>query len=486
VFVETPEFASGVLWQRFPKGSSILRLSGTATNSEPKNLTGGFFAAGDPQVNFDGTRILFSGQKNQGEHWQIWEMDLDGANRRQITQCAQDCVRGAYLPGEEIAFTVEELQGKHRQSYLAVAKVDGSMLRRITFGPAEFELETVLRDGRIVASAPWPLTGGKEGTRLLYTLRPDGTALESLRCSHNGAGIQTDAEEMEDGSVVFVARHDSIESAGGELEQIRRGAVGPTPLGTIQRLGTGERQGCQTPRLRSSRLTDAGPGNLPSPQKRGLSSDEGIEYRWPRQVSIEELIVSKERSVTNNAAPKFDLFTFNLRTGTLGQKVYGDERNSSIQPAVVAPHVVPKRYWSTLNPESPDGYFISLDSYLAADVPNGRIATPIAQVRVMTMDAADGKERVLGVAPVENDGSFYVRVPANAPVRFVLLDVKGQTIREERSWVWSRPGEQRGCTGCHGDKAVAPENHWPLTLKRFDTPTALGEIQHGSATAHAN
>jgi hypothetical protein len=70
-------------------------------------------------------------------------------------------------------------------------------------------------------------------------------------------------------------------------------------------------------------------------------------------------------------------------------------------------------------------------------------------------------------------------------VRFVLLDAKGQTIREEHSWIWTRPGEERGCTGCHGDKAMAPDNHWPLTLRRFDTPIALGDMNHGSATTPA-
>jgi hypothetical protein len=75
---------------------------------------------------------------------------------------------------------------------------------------------------------------------------------------------------------------------------------------------------------------------------------------------------------------------------------------------------------------------------------------------------------------VEKDGSFYVAVPANLPVRFQLLDAGGETIHEQRGWVWARPGEERGCAGCHESKALTPENRWPLALKRFDTPTPLG------------
>ena len=446
VFVETPMLAAGPLAQRFPKGSQIVRLHHTATQGQPIHLTDEFFAAADPQINFGGSKVLFSGQKNQGERWQIWEMDPDGNNKRQITQCAEDCLRSAYLPADEIAFTVEESQGQKQQSHLAVVKADGSQLHRITFGPADFQLETVLRDGRIVALAPWPLTGKREkaGARALYTLRPDGTALESFRCEHPMAVAQGDADEMDDGSLVFVREPSKGTEAGGELMRIERGSPAAAPFGTR----------------------------------------EGV-YESPRQVSGEELIVAKAGRALVGFPVKFDLYAVRVKTGALGERIFSDPRLSSVQPVLVAPHAVPKHYWSTLNPESNTGYFISLNSYSSADVPGGRIATPIAKVRVVTLNEADGQERSLGEAPVESDGSFYVRVPANTAVRFVLLDAKGQNIREERGWVWARPGEQRGCTGCHGDKNLAPENHWPMTLKRFDTPTPLGDTEHGPATSQA-
>jgi hypothetical protein len=482
VFVQTPEVVSGPLSQQFPKGSAIFRLNGKAAPGEPAPLSDGFFAAADPQVNFEGTKVLFSGQKRQGERWQIWEMNLDGSNKRQVTECPEDCLRGAYLPGEEIAFTVEDGQGDQRHSYLAVAKADGSRQHPITFGPPDFALETVLRDGRIVATAPWPLTGGKSdgGSRLLYTLRPDGTALESFRCEHRENRIQADAEELEDGSLVFVARRHASGPVGGELEQIRRGAADSAPLGPRQKSLVNS----DTPRLPRLKLSSSEVAGAPS-RSRKLSAIAKVVYRWPRQLSADELIVSRQEGSANGFPTKFGLYAFHLKTGTVGEKIFADAKNSSIQPVVAAPHAVPKHYWSTLNPESLDGYFISLNSYLAGDMAHGHIATPIARVRVLTVNQATDEEHSLGEAPVESDGSFYVRVAANTPIRFVLLDAKGETIREEHSWVWTRPGEQRGCSGCHGDKALAPENHWPLTLKRLDTPTPLGEREHGSPTSQA-
>lgn len=409
-------------------------------------MTDGFFAAADPQISFEGTKVLFSAQRSEGERWQIWEMELDGSNKRQVTQCAENCLRAAYLAAGEIAFTVEEAKGKQWQSYLAVVNSDGTEFHRISFGPASFRLETVLRDGRIVASAPWPLIDANAASwsRLLYTLRPDGTALESFRCDHRKVTMQSDAEELEDGSLIYVQDIPAGSRNGGDLVQV--------PLGA--------------------------PSGLP------LSNGQAV-YQSARQLSKDKLLVAKAAPGSKDSAERFDLYTFRLKTGTVGERVFADPHLSSIQAVAVAPRAVPKHYWSTLNPTSATGYFISLNSYLSAKDSGGNISTPIAKVRVLTLDSSIGREHDMGDAPVESDGSFYVRVPANSPVRFVLLDAKGHTIREERSWVWTRPGEQRGCTGCHGDKAVAPENHWPLTLRRLDTPTPLGDTEHAAATAQA-
>lgn len=445
VFVQTPRLVWGPLARRFPQGSEIARFHASATQRLTR-LTEDFFAAADPQVSFDATRILFSAQKTQADRWQIWEMNLDGSGKHQITHCRQDCLRAAYLPANEIVLTVEETTNEQLVSYLAVAKTDGSDFHRVTFGSAPFQLETVLRDGRVIASAPWPLVGTSASIRprVFYTLRPDGTALESFRCQHQETTTQADAEELADGSLLFVRRGLTGKAVAGSLAKISQGAFNETPLGSRE-----------------------------------------VAYESARQLSDDYIVVAKQSAIPAHAASRFALYLFHLKTGTLGERLDTGAEASSIQPVPVLPRLIPKHYWNTLNPESTTGSLISLNSYLSADDPNGHIVRAIAQVRVFALDATDGQEHNLGEAPVEADGSFFVKVPANQPVRFALLDAKGRIIREEHGWIWARPGEQRGCTGCHGDKSVAPDNHWPQTLRRFDTPTPLGEIDHASATAQA-
>jgi hypothetical protein len=442
IFVQAPATPGAPLCDRFPQGSRIVVLPAKQQPSAaPINLTANFFAAADPGVSFDTTKILFSAKESAGDPWQIWEMNLDGSSRRQITHCPHDCQRAAYLPGDEIVLTYSEPVGAATLSNLAVVKLNGENFHPITFGHANFWLETVLRDGRVLATASSPLSADPSiaTSRTLYTLRPDGAALDSLRCDHDHPATRSEAAELADGTIIFVApassRHSTISNlpTHPSLNEIRPAALREAPLKTPLGL-----------------------------------------YQFPAQLSSDTLVVSySQSSAKGAAAPQPALYTFNRKTNFLGPRLYADPHFASVQATPVLAHAIPKKFWSILNLDSKTGSFISLNSASSADEPSGHIAATITSVRLFALDDSGHCEHALGQAPVEKDGSFFVEVPANQPVRFELLDAKGQVLRTERSYIWARPGEQRGCAGCHSSKAVAPENRWPLTLKRFDTPTAL-------------
>jgi hypothetical protein len=79
----------------------------------------------------------------------------------------------------------------------------------------------------------------------------------------------------------------------------------------------------------------------------------------------------------------------------------------------------------------------------------------------------------MGTAPVESDGSFFVKTLADKPIRFALLDAKGAVVRQEHGWFWIRRGEQRICVGCHTGPERASENRMPAVLLRTTTPVDL-------------
>ena len=62
----------------------------------------------------------------------------------------------------------------------------------------------------------------------------------------------------------------------------------------------------------------------------------------------------------------------------------------------------------------------------------------------------------LGTVPLAEDGSFYVEVPADRPLALQAVDGEGRAVINELSWIYTRPGEQRACVGCHAPVDAAP------------------------------
>jgi len=445
VFVQARRVMASELTQRFPEGSRLVRFDPEGPSRSTVDLTPGFFAAADPQISPDATRMLFSGQMSAGARWQVWEMDTDGSNQLQVTHCSGDCLKPVFLPRGRIVYTVFNGTGLRQASALYVSDESGAGAHPITFGPGDFEAETVLQDGRILVSAASPLTANGNGseTRTLYTIHPDGTELTVLRQDAHPGLTRSKAEELADGTVLFVERRRVAgREVGGELAWI------PPAV------------------LHNSLVT---PGQS--------------VYWSAHELNEGTLVVSKQRSDSLVSDAKFDLYTFDLAKKVVGPLIYRDPKFSSLEAVPLEQRQTPRYYWSILHPDSKTGRVICLNAYLSADAPGGHLGRRIAHVRVLTLEQGDGRVHVLGEAPVETDGSFYIMVSADRPIRFELLDAKGTVIRAQRSWIWARPGEDAGCLGCHEDKALVPENHWPLALKRLDTPFPLG-VSVGPQPAH--
>ena len=150
------------------------------------------------------------------------------------------------------------------------------------------------------------------------------------------------------------------------------------------------------------------------------------------------------------------------------ETVAAEPGENLVEPVLVAPRTTPKRHPSALHPWN-YANLLALDARLSRD---GALKGTPTSVRLETQDA-EGRAVVMGTAPVERDGSFFVEVPGDTPLRFTLLDAKGAVLRQERGWFWARSGEQRICVGCHTGPERSPDNRVPAVLLRTTTPVDL-------------
>ncbi len=114
----------------------------------------------DPEVSWDGQRVLFSMRQNADDTWHIWEMNVDGSNLHQITfdpPFAQiNDQDPEYLPDGRIIFASDRLQVRQARSFPAVVttqlftiKADSTELRLVEPNPSANINPQVFTDGRV-------------------------------------------------------------------------------------------------------------------------------------------------------------------------------------------------------------------------------------------------------------------------------------------------------------------------------------------------
>lgn len=392
-------------------------------------LVSGFAASADPIVSFDGKSVMFAGKEKLQDRWQIWEISLAGDKPRRITSCNDDCIRPFYLPENRVVYA-KKIDG--RFVIEAATLVDGKArapVVRLTYGPGNSLPTDVLRDGRILFEATYPFGAPIQasGTPELYTVYSDGSGVESYRCDHGKARYA--GKQMSSGDIVFASQS-----------------------------GLG-------------RFTSALAQEVP------IAAPAGEYAGDPTQTASGDWLLSWRP----NAKSPFQLMQWTDRVGrTLVSAPAGNlrpivvEPNANvIQPIPITQRTVPNRHPSGLH-DWTHANLLCLNAYTSKyKFAEGTIRV----VRLYARDSA-GSAKLLGTAPVEADGSFFLQVPADQPLQIELVDGSGKTLKREAGWFWMRRGEQRACVGCHAGPETAPENAVPMILLKSTTPADMrGEGQ---------
>jgi hypothetical protein len=385
---------------RFPEGARLMLVE----NGSRRAVVPGFYATADANIFFNGERLLFSGRRTRSTPWQIFEMSLSGGIPRQISSGDTDCIRPFYLPENRIVYT----RLGAAESFIETASLIDGQAQRLSFVPNRYLTDDVLRDGRILFEA------GTE-KRELYTVYPDGTGVEAVRCDHGPD--RGNGRQIASGDLIF-------DLASGGLARFTSARA---------------EQVADAPKI-AGPIVEISPGS------------------W---------IVSQR-----SASGYFGLYAWDTAAKRL-TPLDTPANENAVEPVIVAARIAPTRFPSGLVSTRTTGNLLCLNAHVSRiRLPE----TPLASVRVYTQDNRR-TPRLLGETAIEPDGSFFIEVPADKPIRMELVDAAGRTIRAEKNWFWMRPSEQRICVGCHAGPEHAPENKVPEILLKTTTPVKMLEAK---------
>ncbi len=250
-------------------------------------------------------------------------------------------------------------------------------------------------------------------TREVYTVYADGSGVETVRCDHGHD--RHSGRQVSSGDIVFLS-------------------------------------GARLARFTSARAVEL-PLAVPPGEYAGVAAE----------TAPGEFLVSWR---AGTGSP------FSIRSVKFGDTQFAPQKAdhaNALDPVVVGAHAVPKRHPSGLGDRN-GANILCLNVYTSRE---GGISEGVVRaVRVWAQNDA-GAAVAMGQAPVEKDGSFYVQVPSERPVRFELLDGNSKTVRDAQPWFWMRRGEQRVCVGCHAGPERAPDNAVPAVLLRTTDPVKM-------------
>lgn len=406
--------------ERFPKGAQLLLFH----DGKAEPLVAGFAASADADVYFDGKLVLFAGKQAAGDPWQIWELTLADRSVRKVIETKTDAERPFYLPGGRMVwaertakgFRLQTVEDGHPPRYIPMNPTTGPGLLPLSYAETSAFPTDVLKDGRILFESGFPLGSGSIPE--LYLVYADGSGVESYRCDHGRA--RWGGTQLASGDVVF--------THGASL----------------------------------ARFT--------SP----LAHEEHIVAPRAEYAGAIAETPSGAWLVSARSAKELRFAITLWKPGAMAMEtVFGERGENLVEPVLLEPRTAPKRHPSGLHPWS-YANLLALDSRLSRE---GDLKKTPSSVRVEAEDS-EGQSVVMGTAPVYSDGSFFVQIAGDRPIRFSLLDEKGAVLRREKGWFWARGGEQRICVGCHTGPERSSENRVPGVLLRTTTPVDFTSPLH--------
>ncbi|WP_430931238.1 hypothetical protein [Saccharicrinis sp. 156] len=428
----------------------------------------------DPEISYDGKKIIFAMRNSIDEDYHIYEMDIDGNNMKQLTAAKGVAdIDPQYLPNGDIVFTSTRepkycMCNVHIMGNIFKMEADGANITQLGKSTLFEGHSTVMPDGRILYDR-WEYVDRNFGdAQGLWTMNPDGTNQAIYFGNNtNSPGGFIDARP--------IPGTDKVISVMGSCHDRPWGA-----LGIINR-------------------------------KRGVDGQSAVEKTWP--AAAIDLVGKGGWDTFKQVRPYYeDPFPLNdtyflcsrsldasLQMGIFLIDTFGNEvlihteKPGCYDPIIIGPHKKEREVKEKRNYKSQSGRFYVQDVYQGTHMKGVKRGT-VKYLRVVesvekrswTVPAWNGQgvhrpamnwhsfecKKILGTVPVHEDGSAYVEVPSDKYVFFQLLDENKMMVQSMRSGTMVHSGEVAGCIGCHDDRRMAPPSSFAQVPEALTLPPA--------------
>ena len=389
----------------------------------------------DPQVHYDGRKILFSCRKAAEDQYHLYEINSDGSGLRQLTDGPFDDIEPTYLPDGSIVFVSSRCKRwvncwLTQVAVLHRCDADGSNIRPLSSNNEQDNTPWPLADGRIVYTRWEYVDRSQVHFHHLWTANPDGTDQTIWFGNLQPGTTMIDAKPIP-GSHKMVA---SFSPGHGQREHdgvitVVDPSAGPDAAAFAKPISKTANYRDPWAFSEDCFLAACGPtlvlldGGGVARQVFKLP-EEDLSARFECHEPRPLMSRPREKVLAPRARPDEATGRMILANVCEGRNMDGVKPGDIKKLLVLETLPMPIHYTGGMEPISYGGTFTL--------------------------------ERILGTVPVEPDGSAYFEVPALRSLFFVALDERDLSVKRMQSFAAVQPGEILSCVGCHEHRTQAP------------------------------
>lgn len=422
-------------------------------------------------LSFDAKSIVFSARLADSGNYQLFSMNLDGTDVKQLTEGGNDVVYPTYLPGGKILFmsnkNVEPDANQFKDEYerattaqVGTINLDGSGMVLGARNVSHRVSPALLPGGQVVYTE-WEHMGPRNDGHLRL-MNSDMTGMrEAFGSEFTGGGTNSYLKARYVQTQTFQDPDSGQAVTNYELVAIATSRDRTLQAGKLYRIDLNGSE-------KNSKFTDMTPDvpgdRTPSPLGVGRYYDaEPIGDPAANQflVSWSDGPVESETLALAHSTAQFGVYLFDGQSGKRFP-IYDDMNRWDVLPRPVRERPEPPALVSPVAAGSTSSTFGALNVYDSSllNIQQGSVvkvrliegfSSEEGGVDMFGTTEFDGQS-MYGEIDLRPDNSFAAKVPGNVPFHIQLVDKFAMSVANEPIWISGRAGEQRSCGGCHENR----------------------------------